>query len=62
MTLCPISLAVGCQKCLLFYLCPLKGVLGNFKRRGKDRRSSEADSNYSGLERRLREDRRLIYR
>lgn len=31
MTLCPIALAVGCKKCLAFPLCPLKGVIGNFK-------------------------------
>ena len=62
MTLCPVSLAVGCQKCLLFNLCPLKGVLGNFKNRDKDRRSSEKESNYKGEEKRLLEDRRLTYR
>ena len=62
MTLCPVSLAVGCQKCLLFKLCPLKGVLGNFKKRGMDRRSSEKEKDYTDQERRLLEDRRLTYR
>jgi hypothetical protein len=31
MTLCPIALAVGCKKCALFSVCPLKGVIGDFK-------------------------------
>ncbi|MEI8325006.1 MAG: hypothetical protein WCH44_06495 [Betaproteobacteria bacterium] len=29
MTLCPIALAVGCQKCPAFKICPLKGALGD---------------------------------
>jgi hypothetical protein len=29
MTLCPIALAVGCQKCPAFSVCPLKGVIGD---------------------------------
>ena len=29
MTLCPIAIAVGCQKCPAFSVCPLKGVLGD---------------------------------
>lgn len=31
MTLCPVALAVGCSKCPAFEMCPLKGVIGNFK-------------------------------
>lgn len=31
MTLCPVALAVGCKKCPLFSVCPLKGVIGDFK-------------------------------
>ena len=31
MTLCPIALAVGCQKCPAFKVCPLKGVIGDQK-------------------------------
>jgi hypothetical protein len=31
MTLCPISLAVGCKKCPAFSVCPLKGVIGDYK-------------------------------
>jgi hypothetical protein len=31
MTLCPIAIAVGCQKCPAFSVCPLKGTLGDYK-------------------------------
>jgi hypothetical protein len=29
MTVCPIAIAVGCQKCPAFSVCPLKSVLGD---------------------------------
>ena len=32
MTLCPVALAVGCEKCALFSVCPLKGVIGDYKK------------------------------
>jgi len=32
MTLCPIALAVCCQKCPAFSVCPLKGVIGDYKK------------------------------
>ena len=32
MTLCPVALAVGCEKCALFKICPLKTVLGDQKK------------------------------
>ena len=31
MTLCPIALVVGCEKCPAFKVCPLKGVIGDYK-------------------------------
>ena len=31
MTLCPIALAVGCRKCLAFKVCPVKGIIGDYK-------------------------------
>ena len=31
MTVCPIALAVGCRKCPLFAVCPVKGVIGDYK-------------------------------
>ncbi len=30
-TLCPIALAVSCQKCPIFKVCPAKGVIGDYK-------------------------------
>jgi hypothetical protein len=32
MTLCPIALAVGCRKCPVFTVCPVKGVIGDYKK------------------------------
>lgn len=29
MTLCPVAIAVGCQKCPVFSVCPLKSIIGN---------------------------------
>ena len=31
MTLCPIALVAGCQKCPIVALCPLKGVIGDYR-------------------------------
>lgn len=36
MTLCPVALAVGCKKCPLYAGCPLKGVIGDYKRPEED--------------------------
>jgi hypothetical protein len=32
MTLCPIALAVGCNKCAIVNGCPLKTVIGNYRK------------------------------
>lgn len=29
MTLCPIAIVAGCQKCPAFSICPLKTVIGD---------------------------------
>ncbi len=29
MTLCPIAIVAGCEKCPAFKICPLKGVIGD---------------------------------
>ena len=31
MTLCPVALAVGCKRCALFKVCPVKGIFGDYK-------------------------------
>jgi hypothetical protein len=35
MTLCPIALVAGCRKCPAFSVCPLKGVIGDYKKEGE---------------------------
>ena len=32
MTLCPIAIAVTCKKCPAFGICPLKGIIGDYKK------------------------------
>jgi hypothetical protein len=32
MTLCPIAIAAGCKKCPAFSVCPLKGVIGDYRK------------------------------
>lgn len=32
MTLCPIALMAGCRKCPAFSACPLKSVIGDYKK------------------------------
>ena len=32
MTLCPVALVAGCQKCPIVALCPLKGVIGDYQK------------------------------
>ncbi len=37
MTICPVALACGCEKCLLFKVCPLKTVLGDQKKEKEEK-------------------------
>ena len=30
MTLCPVAIAVGCKKCPVFAICPLKTIIGDY--------------------------------
>jgi hypothetical protein len=32
MVLCPVALAVGCRKCPIFAFCPVKGIIGDYKK------------------------------
>jgi hypothetical protein len=34
MTLCPIAVVVGCQKCPVFKVCPVKDVIGDMPKPG----------------------------
>jgi hypothetical protein len=31
MVICPIAIAVGCKKCPIFDICPVKSVIGDYK-------------------------------
>jgi hypothetical protein len=31
MVLCPVAIAVGCKKCPVFGICPVKSVIGDYK-------------------------------
>ena len=31
MVLCPVAIAVGCKKCPIFGICPVKSVIGDYK-------------------------------
>jgi hypothetical protein len=43
MTLCPIALAVGCKKCPAFSVCPLKSVIGDYKRPEETQGTQQTD-------------------
>jgi len=43
MTLCPVALAVGCKKCPAFEFCPLKGVIGDYKKEEEEQTKQQAD-------------------
>jgi hypothetical protein len=35
-TLCPIAIAVGCRRCPVFKVCPVKGVIGDMRGAGAE--------------------------
>jgi hypothetical protein len=43
MTLCPVALAVGCKKCAIVSACPLKGVIGDYKKPESPQGAQQAD-------------------
>ena len=44
MTICPVALAVGCVKCPVVKLCPLKEVLGDYKKQEESESKEEKES------------------
>ena len=44
MTLCPIAIAVTCKKCPAFSVCPLKGVIGDYRKREETQTKQKADN------------------
>lgn len=31
MTLCPVAIAIGCKKCPIFAVCPVKTIIGDYR-------------------------------
>ena len=42
MVLCPVAIAVGCKKCPVFGICPVKSVIGDYKPDEKDAKRASA--------------------
>jgi hypothetical protein len=51
MTLCPIALAVGCKKCPAFRICPVKTVIGDYKKPDETQPQQPADKAQGGVKR-----------
>ena len=43
MTLCPVAIAVGCKKCPIFAVCPVKGIIGDYKKEDEAPAKTGAD-------------------
>ena len=48
MTLCPIAIVAGCGKCPAFTVCPLKGVIGDYKKPDETDAKRQAEKPNSG--------------
>lgn len=44
MTLCPIAIVASCKKCPAFSVCPLKGVIGDYRKQEETKTEQQADS------------------
>ncbi len=42
MTLCPIAIVAGCEKCPAFKICPLKGIIGDAPKAAEPESGSSA--------------------
>ena len=49
MVLCPVALAVGCKGCPVFNVCPVKGIIGDYK---PDEGTAQKDKAESGANKR----------
>jgi hypothetical protein len=47
MTLCPIALVAGCKKCPAFTVCPLKSVIGDYKKPDEAQPNQQASKAHS---------------
>ena len=51
MTLCPIAIMVGCAKCPAVSACPLKGVIGDYKKPDETQPGQGAGPSKGGVKR-----------
>lgn len=51
MTLCPIAIVAGCEKCPAFKVCPLKSVIGDYKKQGEAQTKPHAGKAERGAKR-----------
>jgi len=42
-TVCPIAIVSGCKKCSAFSFCPLKSVIGDYKKEEETQSGPQAD-------------------
>ena len=48
MTLCPIAIVAGCKKCPAFTVCPLKSVIGDYKKPDETKTTQDAQKGQGG--------------
>ena len=51
MTLCPIAIVAGCRKCPAFNACPLKSVIGDYKKPDATKTSQNSEKSQAGAKR-----------
>ena len=44
MTLCPVAIMAGCRKCPAFGVCPLKGVIGDYREKEPPPQASSGEA------------------
>jgi hypothetical protein len=44
MTVCPIAVVAGCEKCPALRICPLKTLLGDYRAEGKKKAAGKAQA------------------
>ncbi len=47
MTLCPMAIAVGCRKCPIFSVCPLKGIIGDYEKKAEPQKPKSSKAGKS---------------
>jgi hypothetical protein len=47
MTVCPVAIMAGCDRCLAVSICPLKSVLGNYVEEDSSEQKPQSDSKSS---------------